>query len=101
KFEGANVSITATRDPAAGGDGTVNVGYIQATGFDLGTVFVEGDLGVIDAGDPAKPASALKGLTVHSLGVLGTSTGAPSLVSVIDGQLDKLTVKFDVKDAFL
>src|SRR5262245_8718759 len=51
KFEGVNVSITANPDPSSGGDGRVNVGYIQATGRDIGTVFVEGDLGVIDAGN--------------------------------------------------
>src|SRR5687768_14485228 len=31
-FQGANVSITATRDPVNGGDGFVNVGQILATG---------------------------------------------------------------------
>lgn len=99
KFEGVNVSITAKPDPAnGGGDGTVNVGYIQANGRDLGTVFVEGDLGVFDAGNPGNPASACKGLTVHSLGQFGTSTGAPSLLGLIDGRLDKLTVKYDVRE---
>jgi hypothetical protein len=100
-FQGASVKITATRDPVNGGDGFVNVGYINATGRDLGTVRVDGDLGAIDAGDPANPASACKRLTVHSLGRFGTATGASDLASDFDGRLDKLTVKSDVVEAFI
>ena len=49
-FNGANISIIAT--PKAGkGDGFVNVGYINASGRVLGTVTVNGDLGVIDVGN--------------------------------------------------
>src|SRR5678816_3892338 len=44
-FQGANVKIVATRAPLLGGDGFVNVGRINATGRDLGTVRVDGDLG--------------------------------------------------------
>jgi hypothetical protein len=43
-FQGANVSIVATRDPVKGGDGLVNIGSIDAGGRDLGKVFVDGDL---------------------------------------------------------
>lgn len=60
-FQGANVSIVATPDPTGGGDGRVRVGSIEASGRDLGTVLVDGALGAIDAGDPARPASACKG----------------------------------------
>jgi filamentous hemagglutinin len=83
----------------AGGDGLVNVGFINANGRDLGTVLVDGDLGRIDAGDPANPAGACKGLTAQSLGVFGTSTGAPDLLSTFNGRLDKLTIATDVKAA--
>ena len=100
-FQGANVSIVATRAPDAGGDGRVNVGYINALGRDLGAVLVDGDLGRIEAGDPAAPARACKSLTVQSLGRLGlvTQGGAGDLVSDFDGRLGKLTVKGEVKDA--
>lgn len=100
-FQGANVSIAASRDPVHGGDGFVNVGFIRADGRDLGTVLVDGDLGRIDAGDPTNPASACKSLTVLSIGRFGTSTGAPDLLSQFDGQLGKLTVKSDVTGAYI
>src|SRR5262245_32439858 len=38
-FQGANISTTVTR--AAGGDGLVNVGQINAAGRDLGTVTIQ------------------------------------------------------------
>jgi hypothetical protein len=96
-FQGANVSIVATKGP--GGDGFVNVGFINANGRDLGTVFVDGDLGRIDAGDAGNAGSACKGLTARSLGLFGTSTGAPDLLSTFNGRLDKLTIATDVKEA--
>ncbi len=101
-FAGANLTITATRG-ADGGDGFVNVGFIDATGIDLGLVTVDGDLGQLDAGngDPAKPAVAA--LTVHSLGLLGLSTQAPggSLESNIKGKLGAFTVQSDIVAAFV
>ncbi len=49
EFAGATPTITAARS-AAGGDGLVNVGRINATGIDLLNVVVDGDLGRIQAG---------------------------------------------------
>src|SRR5438105_317730 len=80
EFQNANVSIVATRDPVKGGDGLVNVGYLNAKGRDLGTVLVDGDVARIDAGDQASPANACQSLTVQSLGRYGTTTGAQSLI---------------------
>src|SRR3954467_5559797 len=48
-FQGAAITISAVKAP--GGDGLVNVGFINATGVDLKSVIVKGDLGQIDAGD--------------------------------------------------
>lgn len=100
-FASTNLTFTVTK--AAGGDGFANVGYIDATGIDLGGVTIKGDLGAIDAGDPTQPASAVKTLTVQSLGRFGLATqgGVGDLVSNFDGKLDKLAVKGDVKEAFL
>jgi hypothetical protein len=98
EFQGANISITATPS-ANGGDGLVNIGDIYATGSDLGTVVIDGDLLAITAGNPAQPGSACKGLTVQSLGRF--STGFSTLTSSIDGKLDKLTVKSDVFEAIV
>jgi len=92
---GLSVTITAV-PAAAGSDGLVNVGFIEAAGLNLGTVTVHGDLGRIDAG-------GLVALTVHSLGQFGTSTqGSPSsLESDIFGKLGTLRVATDINGAFV
>src|SRR5829696_6116911 len=98
RFAGTDLAITAR--PAGGaGDGSANVGHINAAGMDLGTVLVDGDLGAIDAGDGVTATSACRGLAVQSLGRFGTSTGAPDLASDFDGRLDRLTVRSDVFEA--
>ena len=101
-FAGVNITISATRT-ALGGDGFVNVGYVNATGLDLGKLAIEGDLGQIDAGDGTAAKQALAGLAVQSLGRLGTSTQAAggSLQSDIAGHLGGLVVKSDVVGAFV
>lgn len=92
---GANLTITAKRT-AAGGDGFANIGYVSATGVDLGTVKIDGDLGRIDAG-------VVKSLTVQSLGALGVTSQAAggTLVSNFTGSLGRLTVKASIHDATL
>jgi len=74
---GASITVTAKPQMINGvrmGDGLANIGFISASGFDLGTVTVHGDLAKIAVGDsdPAKPA--LKALNVQSMGRFGTST---------------------------
>jgi hypothetical protein len=96
QFQGANLTITAVRSPVNGGDGFVNVGEIDATGVDLGAVSVQGDLGKILAGDGSAKTPALALLTVQSLGLFNTSTGAPNNDSEIVGRLGTLTVKSDL-----
>jgi len=71
-FERTNLAITAIR--TATGDGLVNIGFIDSTGHDLGSVSITGDLGKIDAGDSDPKSPALKSLHVTTLGLLGTST---------------------------
>jgi hypothetical protein len=96
---GTSVTVTALRSPANGGDGFAAVGHIVATGIDLGAVTIDGDLGRVLAGDAATSTSGLNGLTVHSMGRFGTSTGAPDLGTVIQGRLNFLKVKSDVREA--
>lgn len=101
-FDGANIGFTVKK--TGGGDGLVNVGYINSTGQNLGKVSVKGDLGQIDAGDNSATLPAIKSLTVNSVGRLGldTQSGAsPSLESDISGKLGSLTVKRDIKDAII
>src|SRR5215213_3127288 len=66
EFQGAAVSVSAVRDPVAGGDGFANVGRVAAAGVDLAALTVDGDLGQVDAGDPVTSSTpGLGSLTVQ------------------------------------
>ena len=97
---GMAVTTTAVRSTVNGGDGFAALGQINATGIDLGAVKVDGDLGRILAGDATTTTTGLASLKVHSMGRFGTSTGATNLTT-IQGRLGSLTVRTDVKDAFI
>src|SRR5262249_6393055 len=96
---GTSVTLTATRSAAHGGDGLAALGQIDAAGIDLGAVSIDGDLGRVVAGDGVTATAGLTGLTAQSLGRYGTSTGAASLFTTIQGRLGFLKVKSDVKEA--
>ena len=99
-FTGANIAITAAPTPLLGGNGFVNIGFIDATGVDLGAVTLPGDLGRINAGTVggSTKVPGLKSLTVESFGLLGTSTQSVGGVNLgeIQGTLGALTVKGDL-----
>ena len=59
---------------APAGDGLVNIGRIDATGRDLGSVTIKGDLGAIDAGDATTTTAGLKLLSVRSIGRFALAT---------------------------
>ncbi len=101
--KGAGLAFTAKFDKLNNrGDGSVHIGYLNATGVDLGAVAIPGDLGRITAGDATDTDGGLKSLTVGSIGVLGTSTqGGGSLFSAITGKVGTLTVKGDIIGASL
>lgn len=84
-FDGTDISVTAKRGPT-GGNGLVNVLRINATGNDLGTVTIGGDLQEIDAG---KTGGSIAGINVVSTS--GTR------VSDILGSVVKLSVKTDFR----
>jgi hypothetical protein len=98
-FENAAVTIDATQ--AGGGDGFVNVGYINATNIDLGKVLVDGDLGRIDVGHRNFPGAGIPQLEVKTLGAAGLTTQAAggTLLSTVKGSIGTLTVHGDVTDA--
>jgi hypothetical protein len=104
-FAGTNLSIVATRNPAVGGDGRVNIGCIDATStdggtsLDLGNVTIDGDLVSIDAGDAVPATPAIGSLTVQSMGRF--IAGGDSVVSTITGAVGKLVVKSDVRDVLI
>ena len=89
-FAGANVTITAQPSPQ-GGDGHVDLGFLNAAGIDLGKVTIDGDLGRIDAGDDDPSTPALLALHVHSMGAQGPETGGPFVLeSHLIGGLGRL-----------
>ncbi len=96
-----NITTSAVRNATNGGDGFMAIGQINATGIDLGTVTIDGDLGRITAGDATLTTSGIAGLTVQSLGRYGTFAGAINLNTVVQGKLGSLTVKSDVNNAFI
>jgi hypothetical protein len=99
---GMNIAITA-KPGVGGGDGFANVGFINGTDINLGTVSVHGDLGRINAGNGTSASKGLTSLSVHSMGRFGTSTQAAggSLESDISGQLGKLSVASDIVGAYI
>jgi len=99
-FKGANVSIVAK--PGAEGDGYVAVGFIDATGNELGNVSIDGDLGRIISGNGVNSV-AVKNLTVQSIGAYGTLTqgNVGDVDSLLNGSAGKIVIKEDVLTASL
>ena len=97
---GDSLTITAKRDPVTGGDGFVNIGYINAAGINLNQVTIHGDLGRIDAGAGSTTIAGLASLNIQSMGRYGTQTQAslptPDLVSNIAGKLGAFVVQSDI-----
>jgi len=96
---GMDISITAT--PVNSSPGVVNVGYINASGIDLGNVTVGGDLGRIAAGDLTLSTQGIKSLTVESLGAQGLATqlAGGNLNTLITGPVGAITVNGDIDGA--
>ncbi|MEQ1862939.1 MAG: hypothetical protein ABMA13_23705, partial [Chthoniobacteraceae bacterium] len=113
-FAGTDLSIKVTRK-AAGGDGLVHVGFIDAreiilggpdTDIELGAVTIGGDLGQIEAGVGGRTLAGeliggVNSLSVQSLGLFGLATqgGTGDLVSIITGPLGSFKVRGDVREA--
>jgi hypothetical protein len=64
---GSDLTITA-KPTADGGDGMVNLGFLDATGVDLGNVKIGGNVEHVVAGNLNTPGAAMKSFTVQSLG---------------------------------
>jgi hypothetical protein len=100
-FTGADITVTAKRD-LFGGNGAVNFQTLDASGIDLGKVTVHGALGFILAGSGDATVPALKVLQAQSLGELGAvnvTSPATSFLSAINGNLGKLIVSSDLRNA--
>lgn len=96
---GTTIATSAVRSPINGGDGFANLGQIEATDLDIGSVTIDGDLGRIFLGNATPNRLTIGAISVHSMGRFGTSTGASSLESVINGSIGALRVKTDVYEA--
>jgi hypothetical protein len=99
---GTTLTFTARRSAAHGGDGFVNVGWIDAATSDLAAIRVDGDLARLGVGDINPATPALGSITVHSGGAIGglsqgaTISGGPATVDwIIYGRLGTMTVKGD------
>ncbi|WP_238537671.1 S53 family peptidase [Zavarzinella formosa] len=94
---GTNITVT-TKRTFVNSDGLATIGAIDATGIDLGTVSIVGDLGKILAGDVTTQTAGIGALSVASLGRYGTDSQAAGgdLSSAVTGALKTLTVKTDI-----
>jgi len=97
----AGLSISITAVPVSSSPGVVNVGYINASNIDLGTVTVGGDLGRIAAGDTNHATQGLHSLKVESLGAQGIATQATggNLNTLLSGPVGSITVNGDIDGA--
>lgn len=106
QFLGTNVTISAKRLTQSG-DGQVNVGYIKATGQDLGVVKVTGDLARIDAGGGTDNKKSISSLDVLSMGSMGFATQSfltektnpNALISNLLGGVAKITIRGNLDGA--
>jgi hypothetical protein len=96
KIEFSAMRQDANKDGRLDGDGEVNVGYIDATGNDLGRLILRGDLGRIDVGDGDPLDPALKRLDVRSIAEHALFTQDPNeinLRSEIMGDVTNFTIR--------
>jgi hypothetical protein len=106
EFSGTDISITVVRHSNPDGrfgDGLTAVGYIDASGLDIGNVTVQGDLGRIDSGTNTSGTLALKSLSARTMGRYGLDTQATggSLTSNVSGGVGAFKIAGDVQDAYL
>lgn len=92
-LSGAKVTVTVKK--VGGGNGKVDLGYLDARGIDLASVKLPGDLGQIDVGDNTFTTPALKSLAVGSIGAV--TSGQSATQSDFAGALRKLIVRGDLK----
>ena len=100
EFAGANLTITAKRGER-GGDGLVNLGFLDATGIDLGKVRIDGDLGRLEVGDGALLTPAIGMLDVVSMGAFGVFTQfdiVQGIDSNVVGSIPNVKIATDLRE---
>jgi hypothetical protein len=81
------------------GDGLIGMGTIDASGRDLGTVRVDGNLGAIRAGDSNLKTPGICELVVNSFGSHPGGVNLTNLESVVQGGINSFHVKEDFTNA--
>jgi parallel beta-helix repeat protein len=94
-----SLNFAVTKQPS--GDGLLNLETIDATGQDLGSVRVDGNLGAILAGDSNLKTPGIRELVVNSFGSQPSGVNLAKLESVVQGGIDVFRVKNDFTDAHL
>lgn len=94
----SNLSLVAKRasqNPL--GDGRANLGFLDASGVDLGSIVISGDLGRIEAGDNVAKTPGMKSLMAGSMGFFGVATQADggNLLSEIKGGVGNVKIRGD------
>jgi len=96
-FAGANLTVSVTKVP--GGDGQTYIG-ITAGANNLGTVNINGDLGLLVAGAGGASDIAIKSLTVKSIGRFPSVPADVLVTSTISGSITKLAVKGNMSGTY-
>lgn len=93
-FDGTKISITAKRQ-AGGGDGHVDLGFLNAFGVDVAAISVPGDIGGLRVGNVgSNPNLGLGSLTADSFGLQSNLASPGSFfVSTINGPLGSMKIK--------
>lgn len=93
-----NLTLIAKTPRGGGGDGIVSIGAIDATGVNLGTLTIGGDVGIILAGDGNSLIPAIKSLNVR--GSLGPAIpGEDPASTVLVGDVRSFTVGGNIQNA--
>jgi hypothetical protein len=99
---GVDITVTAKRSSLHGGNGSVDMGGIDAfdagasNNLDLGKVRVDGDLKFIDAGDDDFSTRSLKSLDVFSVGEF-----VPNVKSEVNGSIGVWKVRGNMQGSLV
>jgi hypothetical protein len=96
-FNDSNLSVTVTK--VKGGDGQTYIG-VAAGSNNLSNINIAGDLGLLTVGGGSS-ATAIKSLTVNSIGRFPSVGPDMPVTSTITGSITKLNVKGDMDGTFL
>lgn len=86
-FSGADITFTVKKGPK--GDGRADLGTLDATGVDLGTVTIKGDVSRVFAGDANTQSPAFLKLQTNSFGEKNLAAANSSVIGGIDSFIVK------------